>query len=138
MPDSLNHNLLCEELLAITGDIKEALVLHHLLCESYKIQRFERWLERRQRRMGVAQETHNPDGLIILSLDEIAERALVGSASTARRRCAALAEKGFLEIRGGAEGEWDNTNQYHVCQGRIKEALREQGYTLATVTGSDS
>lgn len=126
--------VICEELMAITDDTKEAVILHQLIY----------WLPRMRDIDAYIEEVTSPDdevpeteGWIFKSASELAEETMIGSRNTVRRRLQSLNEKGLINERKNPHSEWDNTLQYRIRPRVVEDALRAEGYTLRTVMGRD-
>ena len=137
MSDELKRVPLCEELVAITDDIKEAIVLRQMLYWLPRMDDVDKYLEEE-----VEPRTSDTDiplshGWVYKTGETIANETMIGSHKTGRRRLSALVEKGFLLERENPHQKWDRTKQYRVDVRAIESALQEEGYTLRTVVGKD-
>jgi len=139
MDDSLKHVPLCEELVAITDDIKEALVLRQMLFWVPRMRDTDAYIKEERSRL-----EGDPDDAVSLSHgwvyktgEEVANETMIGSGKTGRRRLSKLVEKGYLNERERQNSNWDRTREYRPNVEAIQEDLKSEGYELQTVVGKD-
>ncbi|WP_444684625.1 hypothetical protein [Alkalicoccus luteus] len=102
--------VLKEELAAITGDYKLAMVLNQMMY----------WSRR----------TKNRDGWVYKSGQELAEDMLMNvSAYSMRTYLKKLTQLGLMEERRNPVMKWDKTMQYRVCWETIQAAVLTAGYS---------
>jgi len=139
MDDSLKHVPLCEELVAITDDIKEALVLRQMLYWVPRMHDTDAYIKEERSHLADEDEaaitlTH---GWVHKTGEDIASETMIGSGKTGRRRLASLVEKDYLEERERQNSDWDRTREYRPNVAAIQDDLQSEGYDLQTVVGKD-
>lgn len=133
-----------EELIALTGDLKSAVLLGQFVywaeCKMAADAMYAKELEM------YAKEGKEIDfepcyGWIYKSSTELSEETLLGlSPSNIRKYVKALVDRGFLKERRNPNLKWDRTMQYNVNLNLIQSELNKMGYSLAgyTLASSDS
>jgi len=129
----LKRAVITEELCSITKDIWEAVLLHQFLYWSTRTGDADRYvLEERNR----DPETNIPltRGWIYKTASEISDEIMASvSIETIRIRLNNLVDAEWLDRRKNPKHKWDRTYQYRPNMQKIEAALRENGYTLATI-----
>ena len=133
-----------EELIALTGDLKSAVLLGQFVywaeCKMSADAMYAKELEM------YAKEGKEIDfepcyGWIYKSSTELSEETLLGlSPSNIRKYVKALVDRGFLKERRNPNLKWDRTMQYNVNLNLIQNELNKLGYSLAgyTLANDDS
>ena len=130
-PCELKKGVIKEELVALTGDWRSALVLNQLLYWSTRTKDADKFLEEERSRdpdMNV-ELTH---GWIYKAASELAEELMIGVAETSiLRYMSILVEKGWVDRRRNPRHKWDRTWQYRPNILKIQTDLQALGYALA-------
>lgn len=131
----LRRVVIKEELVALTGDFMEALILNQLLYWSQRArdhaQLIAEEIERAQGGMDSAADWRPVHGWIYKKSDELAKELMVGcSATTIRRVMNRLQAKGLLWERNNPDIGWDKTKQYRVNVLGLSQGLAALGYPL--------
>ena len=130
-PCELKKVVIKEELVALTGDWRSALVLNQLLYWSKRTKDADKFLEEERSRdpdMNV-ELTH---GWIYKAASELAEELMIGVAETSiLRYMSILVEKGWVDRRRNPRHKWDRTWQYRPNILKIQTDLQALGYALA-------
>lgn len=126
-----------EDLLAITGDFREAMVLNQFIYWSERVDDANLLIEQ-ENEIAKAEGTpeHEPlHGWIYKTADQMSEEVMLGlSRQTMSKVMNSLVDKGFLSRRSNPEIKWDRTSQYKVNFYEIGIALEEQGYSLEVLS----
>lgn len=129
----LKRAIIKEELVAITGDYIEAIILNQFIYWSERVSDFDKFIEQeneRARRHGMT-ESDLTHGWIYKTCAELSEETmLLLSDQSMRRHIQCLTEMGFISERTNPKYKWDRTKQYRVNVVEIAKALNEKGYTL--------
>ncbi|MGH2331079.1 hypothetical protein [Thermoanaerobacter mathranii] len=130
----LKRVVIKEELVALTGDIIEAIILNQFLYWSERIEDFDRFIiEEKERAQANGINLNFPltNGWIYKKISELKdETMLTDSEKTIRRKVQNLVKKGFLQERQNPLYNWDKTLQYRVNLIYIAKKLHEIGYKL--------
>ena len=130
----LKRVVIKEELVALTGDIIEAIILNQFLYWSERVEDFDKFImEEKERAQANGINLNFPltNGWIYKKISELKEETmLTDSEKTIRRKVQNLVEKGFLQERQNPMYKWDKTLQYRVNLTYIAKKLHEIGYTL--------
>lgn len=133
----LRRVVIKEELVALTGDFMEALVLNQLLDWSQRardyVQLMAEELKRGKGGMDSAADWQPVHGWIYKKSDELANELMVGCSATTttiRRVMNRLLVKGLLWERNNPDIGWDKTKQYRVNLLALSEGLAALGYQL--------
>jgi hypothetical protein len=130
----LKRVVIKEELVALTGDIIEAIILNQFLYWSERVEDFDKFImEEKERAQANGINLNFPltNGWIYKKISELKEETmLTDSEKTIRRKVQNLVEKGFLQERQNPMYKWDKTLQYRVNLNYIAKKLHEIGYTL--------
>ncbi|PTL37783.1 DnaD domain protein [Alkalicoccus saliphilus] len=117
--------VLKEELAAVTGDYKLAMVLNQMMY----------WALRTKSASAFKQEIVQGEdityGWIYKSSEELAEEMMMNvSACSMRTYLKKLVEKGFLAERSNPVQKWDKTKQYRVLWRAVEKAAEDAGFKL--------
>lgn len=133
-PAILKRALIKEELVALTGDFMEALVLNQFLFWTSRVRDYDKLLQEElelARRGGSEPELPLKHGWIYKKSEELSEELMVGkSVTTIRRIISRLLEKGWLNERNNPVHAWDKTKQYRVNLAKVQKDLAALGYPL--------
>ena len=125
--------VLREDLLAITEDYKEAIILNQFLYWSERVKDADKLIEQENeiaRRCGEI-EREPLYGWIYKSAEQMADEILLGlSERQVRRYMSSLVDKGFIQRRTNPKYKWDRTFQYKINLVNIAIALKSKGYPL--------
>lgn len=123
-----------EDLLAITGDYRKAIILNQFIYWSERVTDADKFIEKENE---IAQSNGEKTrelfyGWIYKSADEMAEEIMLGlSASQVRKYIGNLVDMGYLSKRNNPKYKWDRTLQYRVNLVKIAKDLKEKGYPLS-------
>lgn len=133
-----------EDLLAITGDYRKAIILNQFIYWSERVADADKFIEKENE---IAQSNGEETrelfyGWIYKSADEMANEIMLGlSASQVRKYIGSLVDMGYLSKRNNPKYKWDRTLQYRVNLVNIAKDLKEKGYPLSdykiTIPDSD-
>lgn len=131
----LRRAVIKEELVALTGDFMEALVLNQLLYWTRRVRDYNQLLQEEAKR---AQQEKHADaaselqhGWIYKTAEELSQELMVGrSATTMRRIISRLVAQGWISERSNPHNAWDKTKQYRVNLATLQRELAELGYSL--------
>lgn len=130
----LRRVVIKEELVALTGDFMEALVLNQFLYWTSRVRDYDQLLQEEAARTSPANDITLPaprHGWIYKKAEELSEELMVGrSATTIRRTISHLVEKGWLNERDNPHLAWDRTKQYRVNLATLRHDLAALGYPL--------
>jgi hypothetical protein len=128
----LRRVVIKEELVALTGDPIEALILNQFIYWTEHMYGYDKYiLEEKKRYENEGQElniqlTH---GWIYKRAEDIADEIMFPmSKPTARKHMANLIEKGYLSERDNPSLRWDKTKQYRVNMKKVYNDLTAMGY----------
>lgn len=129
----LKRAVIKEELIAITGNFIDAVILNQFIYWSERVKDFDEYIKQendRARKCG-----QNPQdltgGWIYKTADDMSSETMLGlSASNIRLHIKALEKAGFISERTNPKYKWDRTKQYRVNLNEIVAALTAKGYTL--------
>lgn len=133
-PRELKRSIVKEELVALTGNLIDAVILNHLIrCQSQSRQ-IERFIEEeRERLKSIGQELGAPPtrGWFYKKATELSEETMVGLAeSNIRTRLKKMIAAGWVMERNNPYIKWDKTKQYRVDIRKISADLETIGYSL--------
>jgi hypothetical protein len=121
-----------EELVAVTGDFKLAVVLGQLMYDCNLHPEIAVYIdeERDNRSRSKRSAAH---GWIYMPAAELCDKTLMGVApKTMRLWLHQLAEKGFIEIRKNQMDAYDQTHEYRINLVAIESAIRLAGFDLVS------
>lgn len=138
--NKLKRAIIKEELVALTGDFKCALVLNQMIYWSERTKDAQKFLKEEEERLRVTlgkefNEEYILDdfkhGWIYKSSEELSTECMINaSVSTIRRYLKQLIESGWIDERRNPKYKWDKTMQYRVNIYKIQEDLFKLGYVL--------
>lgn len=126
--------VLREDLLAITGDYRKAIILNQFIYWSERVSDADKFIEQENEIAKKNNETERDlfYGWIYKTSAELADEIMLGiSSSQVGRYVKELCDYGFLSKRNNPKYKWDRTLQYRVNLVNIAIALREKGYPLS-------
>ena len=130
----LRRVVIKEELVALTGDFMEALVLNQFLYWTSRVRDYDQLLQEEAARTSPADDVILPaprHGWIYKKAEDLSQELMVGrSATTIRRTISRLVEKGWLSERNNPHLAWDKTKQYRVNLATLRKDLAALGYPL--------
>ncbi|MCK8824879.1 hypothetical protein [Fuchsiella alkaliacetigena] len=133
--ERLKRAVIKEELVALSGDFKKAIILNQFLYWSERVKDFDQFIAEEQERAsqeGASLNIQPRRGWIYKSAKDLSQETMLNlSPNTIRKHTEALIEAGYLERRQNPHNTWDNTYQYRVNLLKIQEDLLALGYTLA-------
>lgn len=130
----LKRVVIKEELVALTQNVTEAIILNQLLYWSERVKDFDMWIEQERARAQAHGEDVTIDttaGWIYKTADELSEETMLGiSKQNMRLHIKKLVKSGWIEERTNPKYKWDKTKQYRVNLFKIQKDLEEIGYYL--------
>ena len=130
----LKRSVIKEELVELTGDYRQAIILNQFLYWTSVKKKADKMLAEEIRICIENGEDVNfkPQyGWIYKNSEELSEEIMLGlSKSNIRRHIKTLVEKGYLEERSNPRHKWDRTLQYRVNLVKLKRDLEALGYPL--------
>lgn len=132
--NKIKKAVLREDLLAITGDFRKAIILNQFIYWSERVSDADKFIEKENEiaKNNGEEERELFYGWIYKTADELAEEIMLGlSASQVRRYVRDLVDMGFISKRNNPKYKWDRTLQYRVNLVNIAKALKEKGYPLS-------
>lgn len=132
--NKIKKAVLREDLLAITGDFRKAIILKQFIYWSERVSDADKFIEKENEiaKNNGEEERELFYGWIYKTADELAEEIMLGlSASQVRRYVRDLVDMGFISKRNNPKYKWDRTLQYRVNLVNIAKALKEKGYPLS-------
>lgn len=132
--NKIKKAVLREDLLAITGDFRKAIILNQFIYWSERVSDADKFIKKENEiaKNNGEEERELFYGWIYKTADELAEEIMLGlSASQVRRYVRDLVDMGFISKRNNPKYKWDRTLQYRVNLVNIAKALKEKGYPLS-------
>ena len=126
--------VLREDLLAITGDFRKAIILNQFIYWSERVSDADKFIEKENEiaRKNGEEEKELFYGWIYKTAEELSGEIMLGlSVSQVRRYINDLVSMGFISKRNNPKYKWDRTLQYRVSLVNIAKALKEKGYPLS-------
>lgn len=126
--------VLREDLLAITGDFRKAIILNQFIYWSERVSDADKFIEKENEiaRKNGEEEKELFYGWIYKTAEELSGEIMLGlSVSQVRRYINDLVSMGFISKRNNPKYKWDRTLQYRVNLVNIAKALKEKGYPLS-------
>lgn len=141
----LKRAVIKEELVILTGNLNEAIVLNQLIFWSERAKDSDRFLQEeitRAKRFndGTAMDPEDIkktllSGWVYKTAEEMLEETMLTcSRKTMDRIFTSLTEKGFIDKRRNPKYKWDKTWQYRVNLQFVSQALIKLGYALEGYT----
>jgi hypothetical protein len=138
--EKLRRTVIKEELVALTGDFKKAIVLNQMIYWSEKRKDADKFLQEEIERMHAFNPSKSnsqlidileSSGWIYKKAEELSEETMIGVKPKAMREyLKALVENGWLHERRNPKEKWDKTLQYRVNLLKIQLDLNNIGFAL--------
>ena len=132
--EKIKKVVLREDLLAITGDFRKAIILKQFIYWSERVSDADKFIEKENEiaRKNGEEEKELFYGWIYKTAEELSNEIMLGlSVSQVRRYINELVNMGFISKRNNPKYKWDRTLQYRVSLVNIAKALKEKGYQLS-------
>lgn len=133
----LKRAVIKEELVALTGDAYQAVILDRFITLTFESMEYDRlMLEEKARAESIGRIIDVPIsfGWIYKKSEDLAsEIMIINTARTVRQKVTELVEKGYLLERNSDEYRFERTKQYKVDMDKISQGLELMGYRLDTV-----
>ena len=130
----IKKSVIREDLLAITGDYRKAVILNQFIYWSERVADADKFIEKENEiaRNNGENERELFFGWIYKTADELSEEVMLGlSASQIRRYINDLVSMGFVDKRTNPKYKRDRTMQYRVNLVNIAKELKKNGYPLS-------
>lgn len=132
--NKLKRSVIKEELVAITGDFINAIILNQLIYWSERIRDFDKFIEQEK----IIAKSHGEKitidpthGWIYKSAEELSEETLLKiSKQNMRLHIKKLISLGYVQERNNPKYKWDKTKQYRLNMVKIQTDLQKLGYCL--------
>jgi len=132
--EKLKRAVIKEELVALTGNFVEAVLLNQLIYWSERVNDFDKFIEEEKSRRedgGAELESVKLNGWIYKTAEELSRETMLGLSSNAiRAHLKRLIEAGWIDERTNPQYKWDKTKQYRVNILKVQRDLKNRGYTL--------
>jgi hypothetical protein len=130
----LKRVVIKEELVALTGDFRPAIILNQFIYWIERMKDTDRYiLEEKERALKEQLEVSmdESNGWIYKTAEELNEELMVGmSKATIGKYINQLVEAGYLSKRNNPKYKWDKTLQYRVDLVKVQKDLAKLGYAL--------
>lgn len=137
----LKRAVIKEELVALTGDYKKAIVLNQMIFWSERVSDFDKFIEEEKKRLETYGSTEEDmlrsealeltNGWIYKTAEQLSEETMMNiHKSTMGAILNELVEKGWLSRRRNPKIKMDRTFQYRVNLLKIQKDLLDLGYFL--------
>lgn len=130
----LKRIVIKEELVALTGDFRKAVILNQFLYWSERVKDFDKFIEEERKRAekeGQEITIEPQNGWIYKTAEELSEETMLGlSPQTIRRLVKDLVKNGWVDERTNPKYKWDRTKQYRPNLVKIQNDLMKLGYSL--------
>ena len=132
--NKLKRAVIKEELVAITGDFVEAVILNQLIYWSERVRDFDKFIAQEKiiaERHGEEVTIEQTHGWIYKSAEELSEETLLKiSKQNMRLHIKKLIKLGYLQERNNPKYKWVRTRQYRLNMVKIQTDLQKLGYCL--------
>ena len=130
----LKRVVIKEELVALTGDYRPALILNQFIYWIERMYDTDKYIREEKERASKHEIEINVDeskGWIYKTAEEINEELIVGmSKATIGKYVKQLVDSGYLAKRNNPKYKWDKTLQYRVDLYKVQKDLAKLGYAL--------
>ncbi len=130
----LKRIVIKEELVALTGDYKKAILLNQFIYWSERVYDFDKFIAEERERCVKSDIEYNlelQNGWIYKTADALADETMLNMhKSNIVKHVDELIAKGWLDVRNNPNHKWDRTRQYRVNIVKIQYDLFEMGYSL--------
>ena len=133
-PKKIKKVVIREDLVAITGDYKKAVILGQFIYWADRVADADKFIQKENEIAAKYGEEGREllYGWIYKTADELAEEVMLGlSVSQIRRYVSEIVGMGFVDRRKNPNYKWDRTWQYRVNLVNIAKALKEKDYPLS-------
>lgn len=123
-----------EDLLAITGDFRKAIILNQFIYWSERVSDADKFIDKENEiaKSNGKEERELFYGWIYKTAEELSEEVMLGlSASQIRRYINDLVDLEYISKRTNPNYKWDRTLQYRVNLVNIAKSLKNKGYPLS-------
>ena len=132
--EALKRIVIKEELVALTGDYRKAIILNQFLYWTERVKDFDKFIIEEKIRYelnGEESKIQLRNGWIYKTSEELSEETMLGlSKSNIRLHIKSLIESGWIDERTNPNFKWDKTMQYRVNIVKLQEDLYKLGYAL--------
>lgn len=128
--NKLKVAIIRQELLELTGDYKQAIILNQFIYWTSRVRDYDLFLkEEHERELNSEIEFRN--GWIYKTSEELSSETMLGlSPSNMRKHIKTLVAKGLIQERRNPKYKWDKTLQYRVDTIKLKKDLYDLGYSI--------
>ena len=130
----LKRVVIKEELVALTGDFRPALILNQFIYWIERMYDTDKYiLEEKERALKheIEVSIDESKGWVYKTAEELNDELMIGmSVPTIRKYIKQLVEKGYLIQRRNPKYKWDKTMQYRVDLYKVQLDLGKMGYVL--------
>ena len=130
----LKRVVIKEELVALTGDFRPAIILNQFIYWIERMKDTDRYILEEKERASKEQlevSIDESNGWIYKTAEELNEELMVGmSKATIGKYINQLVEAGYLAKRNNPKYKWDKTLQYRVDLVKVQKDLAKLGYAL--------
>jgi len=132
--EKLKRVVIREELVALTGDFKKAILLNQFIYWSERVRDFDKFIEEERKRYSKEGEELNLNkekGWMYKKAEELSEETMLNlSDKTIRAYIKDFVKNEWIDERENPEHKWDRTKQYRVNIIKIQRDLFKLGYFL--------
>ncbi len=132
--EALKRIVIKEELVALTGDYRKAIILNQFLYWTERVKDFDKFIieeKLRYEKDGEESSLKLQNGWIYKTSEELSEETMLGlSKSNIRLHIKSLIESGWIDERVNPNFKWDKTMQYRVNILKLQKDLYKLGYAL--------
>lgn len=132
--EALKRIVIKEELVALTGDYRKAIILNQFLYWTERVKDFDKFIieeKLRYEKDGEESSLKLQNGWIYKTSEELSEETMLGlSKSNIRLHIKSLIENGWIDERVNPNFKWDKTMQYRVNILKLQKDLYKLGYAL--------
>lgn len=132
--DKIKKAVIREDLLSITGNYKEAIILNQFIYWSERVSDADKFIKIENE---IARKNGEPErellyGWIYKTAEQLADEIMLGlSSSQIRKYIAKLVDYGYIYRRTNPKYKWDRTFQYRVNLVNVAKALKSNGYSIS-------
>ena len=130
----LKRVVIKEELVALTGDYRPALILNQFIYWIERMYDADKYIKQEKERAlkeDLTVDINETCGWIYKTAEELSEELMIGmSKSTIGRYIKQLVEAGYISQRTNPKYKWDKTLQYRVNLYKVQLDLAKLGYAL--------
>ena len=134
MLNKLKRVVIKEELVALTGDFRSAVILNQFIYWTERMKDIDKYIKEETDRASkelMEVNINTTDGWIYKTAEQLNEELMLGrSVATIRKYIKQLVERGLISQRRNPVYKWDNTLQYRVDLYKVQLELAKLGYAL--------